>query len=732
MLTRTLRNILTALTAITLSLTVFSDALAGRADVSIIPDLTYTGAAGFCNDDAVPASTATGTGGYLLRGEKLRADSGVDGDAAEAGGDMHFAESGEDGDVAEAGGEMCLAEAGGEMRLAESGGDVDVTESGGELHLAESGGDMDTAESGGDMHLAESGGDMHVAESPGIKPVGLPLTPAEGATAEPAEGATDNPAEGATAEPANPIGGGERPDDHPSLMDGDAVPLADADGLGELAIGQSFTETIKALVSYDPEAPMIFSSGLFLFLFAGFTLFYGLFRRKPVGRMVYILLFSLYFYYKSSGLYFLLVLLVATTDFFIGLWMGRSENQKLRKSLLWLSIIIDLGLLGYFKYTNFFIGIANDLFGKGFLDFRNIFLPVGISFFIFQSISYTIDIYRRRIEPLTCWLDYAFYLSFFPQLVAGPIVRARDFIPQIRQNPLMVTRGMFGTGVFLIATGLFKKAVISDYISLNFVDRIFDAPLLYSGFENLMGVYGYALQIYCDFSGYSDMAIGIALILGFRFNRNFDSPYKSATITEFWRRWHISLSSWLKDYLYISLGGNRKGKVRTYLNLMITMLLGGLWHGAALRFVFWGALHGASLAVHKFLMGLFPAMKPEGSEMKRIWRILGILFTFHLVCFGWIFFRAPDTGTAYAIMGRIAGGLNWRIIPGVITGYAGVFTLIAIGYLLHFTSEKMETTATRKIANIPVWCHAILLIAVIWIVMQIKSAGIQPFIYFQF
>lgn len=356
---------------------------------------------------------------------------------------------------------------------------------------------------------------------------------------------------------------------------GDTVPVAEADGLGEPAVEKTLAEKIKAIVSYDPAAPMIFSSGLFLFLFAGFTLFYGFFRRKPVGRMVYILLFSLYFYYKSSGLYFLLVLLVATTDFMLGLWMGRTENRKLRKTLLWLSILIDLGLLGYFKYTNFFIGIANDLFDKGFLDFQNIFLPVGISFFIFQSISYTIDIYRRRIEPLTCWLDYAFYLSFFPQLVAGPIVRARDFIPQIRHNPLVVTRGMFGTGVFLIVTGLFKKAVISDYISLNFVDRIFDAPLLYSGFENLMGVYGYALQIYCDFSGYSDMAIGIALILGFRFNRNFDSPYKSATITEFWRRWHISLSSWLKDYLYISLGGNRKGKVRTYLNLMITMLLGG-------------------------------------------------------------------------------------------------------------------------------------------------------------
>ena len=198
--------------------------------------------------------------------------------------------------------------------------------------------------------------------------------------------------------------------------------------------------------------------------------------------------------------------------------------------------MVNLGMLGYFKYTNFLVDIANQMFGQGFLQFQNIFLPVGISFFVFQSMSYTIDIYRGQLKPLGNWCDYLFYLSFFPQLVAGPIVRARDFIPQIRRNPVVVTREMFGTGVFLILTGLFKKAIISDYISLNFVDRIFDEPLLYSGFECLAGIYGYALQIYCDFSGYSDMAIGIALLLGFRFPKNFDAPYKSATITEFWRQ----------------------------------------------------------------------------------------------------------------------------------------------------------------------------------------------------
>ena len=326
-------------------------------------------------------------------------------------------------------------------------------------------------------------------------------------------------------------------------------------------------EKLQALLTYDASSPLIFSSGLFLFLFAGFMLVYSMFRRAPMARIVYVILFSLYFYYKSSGIYFLLLIFAATSDYWIAKGIHAARSTRAKRWLVVLSVAVNLGMLAYFKYTNFLIDIANQMFGQGFMQFQNIFLPVGISFFVFQSMSYTIDIYRGQLKPLDNWCDYLFYLSFFPQLVAGPIARARDFIPQIRQNPIVVTREMFGTGVFLILTGLFKKAIISDYISLNFVDRIFDEPLLYSGFECLAGIYGYALQIYCDFSGYSDMAIGIALLLGFRFPKNFDAPYKSATITEFWRRWHISLSTWLRDYLYISLGGNRKGKLRTYGNL---------------------------------------------------------------------------------------------------------------------------------------------------------------------
>jgi len=494
---------------------------------------------------------------------------------------------------------------------------------------------------------------------------------------------------------------------------------------------ENIPEKLSTLLAYDSSSPLIFSSGLFLFLFAGFLLLYQTLRNTPTVRILYVILFSLYFYYKSSGVYFLLLIFAAASDFMIARAIHHSEQKSVRRWLVVLSVAINLGMLGYFKYTNFLIDIANQLFGAGFLQFQNIFLPVGISFFVFQSMSYTIDIYRRQLQPLTNWGDYLFYLSFFPQFVAGPIVRARDFIPQIRQQP-MVTREMFGTGVFLILTGLFKKAIISDYISLNFVDRIFDEPLLYTGFECLMGIYGYALQIYCDFSGYSDMAIGIALLLGFRFPKNFDAPYKSATITEFWRRWHISLSSWLRDYLYISLGGNRKGRLRTYGNLLLTMLLGGLWHGAAIRFILWGALHGVALALHKLWLTLIPNAKIMGSEMSRGYRIAGIFLTFNIVCFGWLMFRAGSMQTVTLMLHQIAFNFNAAMIPQVLSGYAGVFILIGCGYLLHLLPAKIDSAAQHIVVHAPMIFQVLLATVMIWSVMQIKSSDIQPFIYFQF
>ncbi|MBQ3082785.1 MAG: MBOAT family protein, partial [Alistipes sp.] len=308
---------------------------------------------------------------------------------------------------------------------------------------------------------------------------------------------------------------------------------------------------------------------------------------------------------------------------------------------------------------------------------------------------------------------------------------AKDFIPQIRRRP-MVTREMLGGAVFLILTGLFKKAVISDYIALNFVDRIFDEPLLYSGFECLMGLYGYALQIYCDFSGYSDMAIGLALMMGFHFPKNFDAPYQSATITEFWRRWHISLSSWLRDYLYISLGGNRKGKRRTYLNLLLTMLLGGVWHGAALRFVLWGALHGVALAVHKMWLEAVPWAKKDGTSMNPLSRLFGVVLTFHIVCLGWLVFRADSMQTAALLLHQIFTNFDTSLIPQIVEGYAFSMGLIALGYLLHFIPTRVDGWMRGLVSRAPMGVQVAMLVIVIWCVMQIKSADIQPFIYFQF
>ena len=470
---------------------------------------------------------------------------------------------------------------------------------------------------------------------------------------------------------------------------------------------------------------MVFSSVIFLCLFLPIVLggYYLLPKRE--AKNLWLIASSLLFYAFSGLWYVLLLLFSVFCNYLAGLFVSG------RKGVLYVAVAVNLGVLGVFKYLTFLVRTVDQLPGVA-ITVPSIVLPVGISFFVFQSMSYTIDVYRGQLKPLSNWLDYLFYLSFFPQLVAGPIVRARDFLVQIRQNPIAVSREMFGTGVFLILTGLFKKAIVSDYISLNFVDRIFDEPLLYSGFECLMGIYGYALQIYCDFSGYSDMAIGIALLLGFRFPKNFDAPYHSATITEFWRRWHISLSMWLRDYLYISLGGNRKGRLRTYFNLLVTMVLGGLWHGAAIRFVLWGTLHGVALALHKLWLSVVPGAKVSGYQMHPISRLAGILVTFHLVCFGWLLFRADSMRTVQLMLHQITDNFHLQLLPQMLAGYGGVFALVGLGYLLHMLPGRADAAARRAVVASPFWVQVLLLASVAWGVMQIQSSSIQPFIYFQF
>ncbi len=482
---------------------------------------------------------------------------------------------------------------------------------------------------------------------------------------------------------------------------------------------------------YHEKEPMIFSSGLFLFVFMAFISIYYLLHKSFRAKLTYVTLFSLFFYYKSSGGYFVLLLISTVVDYTLANLIYKSESDARKKAWLVLSLVLNLGLLGFFKYTNFFYSMYCDVVNHPFEPYH-IFIPVGVSFFTFQSLSYTIDIYRKEIKPIDNILDYAFFVSFFPQLVAGPIVRAKDFIPQIYKSTF-VSKEDLGRAVFLIAAGLFKKAVISDYISSNFVDRIFENPTLYTGLENLFGVYGYAMQIYCDFSGYSDMAIGIALLMGFHFNINFDSPYQSSSITEFWRRWHISLSTWLRDYLYISLGGNRKGQFRTYLNQFLTMLLGGLWHVigglsymAAFRFILWGALHGVALGIDKYVKSIVKI--PDTKWVK----IGGVLLTFHFVCFCWIFFRAEDMGKSWEVITQIAGHFTPGIFFNFVAGYRNVLLVMLLGYLLHFIPKSFELKTQQWVSDIPLAAKVAVLVAVIVVVMQVKSSDIQPFIYFQF
>ncbi|MBL7775807.1 MAG: MBOAT family protein, partial [Saprospiraceae bacterium] len=456
----------------------------------------------------------------------------------------------------------------------------------------------------------------------------------------------------------------------------------------------------------------------------GFLAIYRVLQPYDRMRIYWCILFSIYFYYKSSGIFFLLLIASVVIDFHLARWIERAPTKAAKKGLLVLSLAANLGMLAYFKYTNYFFELWSGLSGAQALHL-DIFLPVGISFFTFQSLSYTIDVYRGQLKALDDVWDFMFFVTFFPQMVAGPIVRAADFLPQIRQ-PLLVTREMFGRGVFLFCVGLFKKAVISDYISLNFVDRVFESPAQYSGLENLFGVYGYALQIYCDFSGYSDMAIGIGLLLGFRFPDNFNSPYQSLSVTEFWRRWHISLSTWLRDYLYVSLGGNRQGAWRTYLNLMLTMLLGGLWHGAATRFILWGGLHGLMLALERWWKSVYP--HPPGWGR----RFLGGLWTFHFVCFCWVFFRAGDMATAQLLLEQIVFNFQPQLLLEFVQGYAPVVFWMALGYGLHLLPVAWERAAEGQVTRLPLLGKAVLVVAVAALVMQVKSAEVQPFIYFQF
>ena len=481
---------------------------------------------------------------------------------------------------------------------------------------------------------------------------------------------------------------------------------------------------IAKMLAYDPSAPMLFSSGLFWLLFILILPVYALLKSSKGKMVVFVVLFSLYFYYKSSGFFFLMLIATSFIDWLISRCIAVTESRVGRKLWMWLSICISLSILGYFKYANFFLWNWNQMVEGNFQPL-DIILPVGISFYTFQSISYVVDVYKERIQPTENWFDYLFFLSFFPALVAGPIVRADYFLPQIHADRKVGRKSIYG-GLWLIIAGIVKKAIIADYIS-QYNDLIFNEPSLYTGVQTLMGVLGYTMQIYCDFSGYSDMAIGLALIMGFKLGLNFDSPYQSRNLTEFWRRWHISLSSWLRDYVYIPLGGNRKGTIRTYVNNFLTMLIGGLWHGAAWKFVFWGAMHGVGLAVHK-------ASRPWLQKIPDnfLTNFLAWLITFIYVSLLWVFFRAYSFEDSVLIIRNIFVDFQWNQIPQFFEARMVWCVMMLTLVVLHFIPQKYADRCQYVFIRLPWVIKLVIFLVVVQLVIEFMSEEVSPFIYFQF
>jgi len=490
---------------------------------------------------------------------------------------------------------------------------------------------------------------------------------------------------------------------------------------------------------FDANNPLLFTRPAFWIFFIIVFGIFCLIHNKLRWRSIWLFLASLFFYYKSSGFYFILLIISVLANFWFAKKIGNTTDKS-RKNWLATALAFNVIWLIYYKYTYLFAGWFSQLTGisievhdwlgdsieslfSGEARFSDIILPVGISFFTFQAISYVTDVYRHKIQPLENIFDFGFYLTFFPQLVAGPIVRAADFVPQINKK-FFLYKEEFGQGLFFIINGLVKKVVVADYISVNFVDRIFDSPLSYSGFENLMGVYGYAIQIYCDFSGYTDIAIGIALWMGFRLSINFNSPYRASNMTDFWHRWHISLSSWLRDYLYIPLGGNRQGKVRTYVNLFVVMLIGGLWHGANLKFIVWGALHGLYLIIDK----LFKALFGQSDKLK----FIKIILTFHIVAFTWIVFRADSLTDTKLIISQIFSNFKIGFIAQYITAYWPIFAVMALAYVVHWLPQNVKNWYRGQFSVMPMWMQITITVVVIFILVQFSTSDLHPFIYFQF
>lgn len=551
-------------------------------------------------------------------------------------------------------------------------------------------------------------------------------------------------------------------------------------------------ERIYQLFSFDVKEPLIFTQLDFWLFFILVMVIFSAIHKHFLVRSIFLTVVSLFFYFKTSGLFVLLLGLTLIVNFLFGSLVEKTEKDRSKKWFIAGSVVFNLLLLGYFKYAYFFTDSFNQLFqtkyeivnqfalwgngffGKGtFID--KILIPVGVSFFTFHNISYVVDIYRKEIK-VSSFFDYAFYVTYFPHLVAGPIVRARDFIPQIQQ-PFSLNKQDFSWSLVQITKGLFKKIVLADYIAVHFIDKIADSPEAYPGFISVLAMWAYSLQIYGDFSGYTDIAIGISRLMGFTLLENFNSPYKAVSVADFWRRWHKSLGSWLRDYLYIPLGGNRSGGIGTYLastiififlifitqwyelvfvylglmalyficwhlfpsvknflnrdlNLLITMVVGGLWHGASENFVIWGSMNGLALIFYQYWKKISPYETSTAWGI-RAWRIF---LTFNFITFTRIWFRLDEAGEPLKMIDHIYRhfDFSWEVFVKVLQTYQTVFWLILIGFILHWLPQSWKEKATSAFAKVPFLFQAIGIALSVFLMYQAISDTFKPFVYFQF
>ena len=476
---------------------------------------------------------------------------------------------------------------------------------------------------------------------------------------------------------------------------------------------------------------VLFNTVQYAWFFAIVFVVSWLLAGKPRSRQVFLLIASYVFYGTWDWRFMGLLFLSTATDYVVGLRMGRVSKER-RRGWLLASLFVNLGVLGFFKYFNFFTDSAVRLIeSAGFhasVPTLSIVLPVGISFYTFQTMAYTIDVYRGRTEVCRDPIVFGLYVAYFPPLVAGPIERAQNLIPQLFKSPTSFSGTEASKALFLIGIGLIKKVAIGDYLAVNLVDRVFESPSSYSSLEMLTGIYGFAVQIYCDFSGYTDIAIGSAALLGIKLTQNFDSPYKARNVQEYWRRWHISLSNWLRDYLYFPLGGSKHGTYKTYRNLMITMVLGGLWHGAGWNYVIWGFVHGVMLCVTRAWQRFRGGAKPRAHGAWSIAiHVVLVFLTFNFAAITRVFFRPDSFQKSINRLHQLFAFTTYH--PNL---HKWVLVALIIGLVSHYTPDKLFEWAKDKYAASPWYIQGAILFGVAFVLREAATAEAVRFIYFQF